>query len=86
MHKLMHEGVFHMFFVEEIPLAKDDSTSVRRKPARTREITGYARDVSWRAIYTGKLEVFEHELYWWTYISRERNVEMEGKDRRAVVQ
>jgi hypothetical protein len=86
MHKLVHEGMFHMSFIEEISLTKDHSPSVGRKPARTREVTGYARDVSWCGVYTGEVEVFKHELYWWTYISRERNVEVQGKDRRAVVQ
>jgi hypothetical protein len=45
MQKLMYEGVFHMFLVEEISLAKDDCASVGREPARTGEVTRLARDV-----------------------------------------
>ena len=45
MQKLMHKRVLHMFFVEKISLAKDNGASIGRKPARTGEVTGLARDV-----------------------------------------
>jgi len=72
MQQLVNEGMFHMFLIEEIALAKHDRASVGRKPTRTGEVTGYAGDVGRRAVYTGELEVFEHELYRWAYIARER--------------
>lgn len=72
MQKLMHEGVFHMFFVEEISLAKHNCASIGREPARAGEVTRLARDVGRRAFYPSKFEMFEHELYRWAYTTRER--------------
>jgi hypothetical protein len=41
----MYEGVLHMFLVKEISLAKDNSTSIGREPARASEVTRLARNV-----------------------------------------
>jgi hypothetical protein len=69
MHKLMHEGVFHMFLIEEIPLAEHNCARIGRKSARAGEVTRQARHVGGRAFYPSKLEVFEHELNRWACIS-----------------
>jgi hypothetical protein len=63
MCELVHEGVLHVFLVEEVTLAKHDCAGVGREPARTGEVAGKARDVRGREVYAGELEVFEHELY-----------------------
>ena len=68
----MHEGVFHMFLIEEVSLAKHNCASLGREPARPGEVTRHARHVGRRTVYASELEVFEHKLYWWTYITRER--------------
>ncbi len=75
MQKFMYEGVLCMLLVEEISLAKDNCASTRREPARTGEVTRLARDVVRGQVYPSELEMFEHELYWWTYIIHERKEE-----------
>jgi hypothetical protein len=74
MHKLMHEGVFHMFLIEEISLAKHNCAGLRREPTRTGEVARQARYVGRVAVYASKLEMLEHKLYRWacTHITRER--------------
>lgn len=73
MQKLMYEGVLCMLLVEEISLAKDNCASFWGEPARTGEVTGLARDMGRGQVYPSELEMFEHELYRWTYITREHN-------------
>jgi hypothetical protein len=58
MRELVHEGMFHVFLVEEVTLAKHDCTGVGGEPARMGEVAGKARDVGGREVYTGELEVF----------------------------
>jgi hypothetical protein len=77
----MYEGVLHMFLVEEISLAKNDSASIGSEPARAGKVARLARNVGWRQVYPSELEMFEHELYRRTYITREHKEENRmGKD------
>jgi len=63
MHKFVHDGMLHVLLIEEVPLAKHDCACVGRETARTSEVAGQTREVSWRGVYTSMLEMIEHELY-----------------------
>jgi hypothetical protein len=60
---------------DELEADSGCTASIGREPARTGEVTGLARDVSSRQVYPSEFEKFEHELYRWTYITRERKEE-----------
>jgi hypothetical protein len=51
------------------------TAQIGRELAGTGEVTRLARDVGWCQVHPSELEMFEHELYWWTYIIRERKEE-----------
>jgi hypothetical protein len=72
MHKLMHEGVFHMFLIEEVSLAKHNCASFGREATRTGEVAGHARHVGRVAVHPSEVEMFEHKLYRWTCIQYHR--------------
>jgi hypothetical protein len=67
MHELMHEGVFHMFLIEEISLAKHNCAGLGGKSTRTGEVARKARHVGRVAVHASEPEMLEHKLYRWAY-------------------
>jgi hypothetical protein len=56
--ELVHDGMFHVFLIEKVSLAKYDCAGIWRKTAGMGEVARDARDVGWCDVYVSLFEMF----------------------------
>src|SRR6266702_635917 len=87
MHEFVDDGMLHVLLIEKVSLAKHDCACVGGETARMSEVAWQAREVSWRGVCTGMLEMVEHELYRRAYAPRKQGQMRNGTEEvLAVVQ